>query len=49
METKEEKCDKYVDAEPSQETDNETDNATSLQAKGSIVQLLDRELWVVAC
>lgn len=34
METKEEKCEKCVDAEPSQETDNETDNSKSLQEKG---------------
>jgi hypothetical protein len=48
METKEEKCEKCVDAEPSQETDNETDNSKSLQEKGKVFQHLDTDLWVVA-
>lgn len=48
METEEEKCEKCVDAEPSQETDNETDNAKSLQEKGKVFQHLDTDLWVVA-
>jgi len=37
METKEEKCEKCVDAEPSLETDN----ATLLQEKGKVVEHLN--------
>ena len=48
METKEEKCEKCVDAEPSQETDNETNNATALQEKGKVFKNLNTDVWVVA-
>jgi len=44
METKEEKCEKCVDAEPSQETDNETNNATSLQEKGKVFKHLNTDV-----
>jgi hypothetical protein len=45
METKEEKCEKCVDDEPLQETDNET--ATSLQEKGTVFKNLSTHVWVV--
>jgi hypothetical protein len=48
METKEEKCEKCVDAEPSQETDNDTNNATALQEKGKVFKNLSTDVRVVA-
>jgi hypothetical protein len=48
METKGEKCEKCVDAEPSQETDDETNNATALQEKGKVFQNLNTDVWFVA-
>jgi hypothetical protein len=48
METKGEKYEKCVDAEPSQETDNETNNATSLQEKGKVFKHLNTDVWFAA-
>jgi hypothetical protein len=48
MENEEEKCEKCVVAEPSQETNNETDNAASLQEKGQVYKHLNTDVWVVA-
>jgi hypothetical protein len=43
METKEEKYEKCLDAEPSQETDNETNNATSLKERGKVFKHLNTD------
>jgi hypothetical protein len=48
MDTKGEKYEKCVDAEPSEETDNEKNNATSLQEKGKVFKHLNTDVWVAA-